>query len=277
MTQPLQISVVIPAYNRASTLARCLLSISGQSLPPAEIIVVDDGSTDRTADVVRALNLPTVTYVHQANAGANAARNAGAALARHDWIAFQDADDIWLPHKLASLSDALLSDVLLALPSGERPLVAFSSFLTFDMASGTCTLKPASLINRSKTPLVIADPIGETGLLHENLISTQTLLLHRSVFTAVGGFDASLQRFQDWDLAIRLAEISPFLFVPEPLVVAEAMAVSLSRNYAAGIAARKRFLTKYKSLYDQYPQQRACARRAIALRQIVGFVKSKLW
>ncbi len=272
MTQGLQISVIIPTYNRAATLARCLLSVAGQSLPPAEIIVVDDGSTDATGDLVRALNIPAVRYVYQANAGANAARNAGAALARYDWIAFQDADDIWLPHKLATLSETLL-----ALPSDTRPKVAFSAFLTYDLARGACTLKPAHLAKRGQTPFVIAAPNRDAGLLQENVISTQTMLLHRSLFAEVGGWDDRLKRFQDWDLAIRLAEVTAFLFVPEPLVVAEAMPTSISRNYAAGIATRKAFQTKYKHLYDQHPKQRAAARRAIMLRQIVGFVRSKLW
>ncbi|MBK6741672.1 MAG: glycosyltransferase family 2 protein [Hydrogenophilales bacterium] len=91
-------SVVVPAYNAAGTIAETLDSILRQSVPPAEIIVVDDGSTDATAQVARARD-PLVTLISQTNRGCGAASNTGIARVTTDYIAFLDADDIWLPDK----------------------------------------------------------------------------------------------------------------------------------------------------------------------------------
>ncbi len=91
-------SVVVPAYNAADTIAETLDSILRQSLPPAEIIVVDDGSTDATAQVARARD-PSVTLISQMNRGCGDASNTGIARVTTNFIAFLDADDLWLPDK----------------------------------------------------------------------------------------------------------------------------------------------------------------------------------
>jgi glycosyltransferase involved in cell wall biosynthesis len=93
------ISVVIPVFNGAAYIGEAIESVLGQSLPPAEIIVVDDGSSDGTAEVVRRYQ-PGVLYRRQAHEGAGAARNLGIRESKGDWLAFLDADDVWLPDKL---------------------------------------------------------------------------------------------------------------------------------------------------------------------------------
>src|SRR5450759_3040418 len=101
MNCPIKISVVIPAKNRAHTLPRCLDSILGQTYPAAEIIVVDDASIDNTREVVESYRDLGVIYARLPKGmGAQAARNHGVRVARHEWVAFQDSDDLWLPHKL---------------------------------------------------------------------------------------------------------------------------------------------------------------------------------
>src|SRR5689334_21096641 len=95
------ISVVVPAYNAARTLPATAASIRAQTLQPLEVIVVDDGSADDTVAVAHALGLPGLRVVSQANAGHAAARNTGVAEARGRYVAFVDADDLWLPDKLA--------------------------------------------------------------------------------------------------------------------------------------------------------------------------------
>lgn len=103
---PYQISVVIPAYNSADYIGRAIRSVQGQTYPAHEIIVVDDGSTDETEAAVSAFG-EGVTYLRQSNAGAAAARNNGIHAAEGEWIAFLDADDEWLPHKLQSQVELL--------------------------------------------------------------------------------------------------------------------------------------------------------------------------
>ena len=92
-----QVSIIIPLYNKAPYLARTLTSIQRQTFSDFEIIVVDDGSTDGGADIVRALNDARVRLIRQHNLGPGAARNAGITAARAEFVAFLDADDEWLP------------------------------------------------------------------------------------------------------------------------------------------------------------------------------------
>src|SRR5690242_14976762 len=100
MGQQPSVSVIIPTYNRARFVGEAVASALAQTLPPLEVIVVDDGSTDDTADVVARLNDPRVVYLRQENAGPATARNTGVEAARGDLIALLDSDDRWLPRKL---------------------------------------------------------------------------------------------------------------------------------------------------------------------------------
>src|SRR5689334_21473917 len=93
------VSVVIPTYNRAAFLPAAIDSALSQSYPPCEILVVDDGSTDHTADVVAAYRA-RVRLIAQSNQGTAAGRNAGVAASSGAYVAFLDSDDLWLPHKL---------------------------------------------------------------------------------------------------------------------------------------------------------------------------------
>jgi len=93
----MKISVVIPSYNAAHFLARCLKSVFAQTLKPVDVIVVNDGSTDNTAAVAAELG---ATVVSRVNGGLSAARNSGIKVAAGEWIALLDADDMWAPEKL---------------------------------------------------------------------------------------------------------------------------------------------------------------------------------
>ena len=104
---PVTISAVIPAYNRGALIGRAIESVLAQSRPPEEIIVVDDGSTDDTAERVRAFG-DRVRYVFQPNGGGAAARNRGVEEARGEWIAFLDSDDTWLPEHLRLMEAAIV-------------------------------------------------------------------------------------------------------------------------------------------------------------------------
>ena len=100
------VSVVIPTYNRAHLLERCLVSVLGQTLTADEIIVVDDGSTDNTVSTLKSRH-PEVKLIQQDNLGVSAARNTGISAARHDWIALLDSDDVWHENKLERQITAL--------------------------------------------------------------------------------------------------------------------------------------------------------------------------
>ena len=102
----MKISVVIPAYNAEQHIGRAIDSVLAQTRPADEIIVIDDGSTDATAEVIRSFG-DRVTLIQQKNAGVSVARNTGIEAATGDWIAFLDADDEWLPEKLKRQAEHL--------------------------------------------------------------------------------------------------------------------------------------------------------------------------
>ena len=108
MNKAICISAIIPTYNREKTITRAIDSVLAQKYPAAEIIVVDDGSTDNTREVVNRYD-ERVCYVNQDNRGAAAARNAGVSKAKHEWIAFLDSDDYWFPDHLQRIADAILA------------------------------------------------------------------------------------------------------------------------------------------------------------------------
>ncbi len=196
------VSVVIPTYNYAPFLPGAVEGARAQEWDDLEIIVVDDGSTDETPAVLEALAVENTNlrWFRQENAGAAAARNRGIEEARGEFVAFLDADDLWLAGKLAAQFDAL----------AKRPEAAFSytdvtlrhpDGVDEDLACGT----PGQ-------PLLLQ-------LLGGNLFATPTVLARRECFREVGLFDASLRTGEDWDMWMRLAAHFEHVRVAQPLTV----------------------------------------------------------
>lgn len=238
----MEISVVIPTYNRARLLQRCLISVLGQSTPPSEVVVVDDGSTDDTERLVTSIKDDRVRYLRQDRKGANAARNLGAASARGDWLAFQDSDDFWSPDKLQRQTLAIIE-------ASEACDACFCGVL--EHAGESASYFPKAL---PAEPTVFAADSNVIGkVLRHNIISTQTLLVAKSCFVDLGGFDHRLPRFQDWDLAIKLLSSKTVLYLPEPLVIAGKGVDSITRNYEAGLIARRQIWKNHRQLFAEYP------------------------
>lgn len=178
------VSVIIPTYNRARLLPEAIDSALGQTLPPLEVIVVDDGSTDDTARVVARFG-ERVVYLHQPNAGPATARNNGVRRARGDLVALLDSDDRWLPRKL---------EVQLPLFADPGVGVVYGGFRCFGGGSGA--IVPDYFAGHS---------IGFHDLLGFKALGTQTLVFRRAAFDAAGGFDESCSPAEDQDFTIRLA------------------------------------------------------------------------
>ncbi len=106
----MKVSVVIPAYNAARFLPRCLNSVFAQTLQPAEVIVVDDGSSDDSAEIARKLG---ALVVSRPNGGLSAARNTGVRRSSSEWVALLDADDMWQPEKLQAQAERVQTDTIL--------------------------------------------------------------------------------------------------------------------------------------------------------------------
>lgn len=197
-----RISVVMPAYNAQATIAEAIDSVLAQDLADLELIVVDDGATDATADIVAGYTArdPRVRLVRQANAGVSAARNRAIAEARGTYIAFLDADDAWAPDKL-SRQVALLD---------ARPEVGFcyTAQTIVDGAGRTIS-----------TYAVKPDYRGRClpALARSNGIGLSTVMVRTELLRETGGFDESLDLCEDWELWIRLAERAELDYVDAPL------------------------------------------------------------
>jgi glycosyltransferase involved in cell wall biosynthesis len=196
----LGIAVVIPTRDRRDLLSRALQSVRAQTCKPAEIIVVDDGSTDGTAAMVRA-RFPEVVLLQQAAAGVSAARNRGITHSRSEWIALLDSDDEWTPTKLERQCETL------ARRAGV--LVCHTDEIW---------IRRGRRVNAKKKH---AKPDGQVfeSCLPLCCISPSSILLHRSVLADVGMFDESLPVCEDYDLWLRIASRYPVALVDEALVV----------------------------------------------------------
>ncbi len=186
----IRLSVIIPAFNAGSLLAEAVASVAAFLHDDVEVIVVDDGSTDGSAEVVATMR--GVVALRQENQGPGAARNTGLAAARGEHVAFLDADDAWLPGRV---------DALLATGSPESQALAradlvYSDYVIRDLVRGTrrCHRCP---------PLV--EPAACTILLH-NPIGTSTVIARREAVLAAGGFRTDLRFAEDWDLWLKMAE-----------------------------------------------------------------------
>jgi len=204
------VSVVIPTFNHGACLARALTSALTQTTFPGEVIVIDDGSTDDTAQVVQ--QFPSVRYIYQANRGLSAARNRGTAEASGKWIAFLDADDWWLPDKITLQLEA-------AAARPEAALIYTSSF--------KFTPQGDQRLSSAAEP----DRIWP-GLRYRNCISGGSgAMVKREVLLTEGGFDEMLTGCEDWELWVRLARKYQFAAVPTALTMVFDAPSTMSKQY----------------------------------------------
>lgn len=180
----MKISVVIPTYNRYQVLKRALTSVFKQTYLPAEVIVIDDGSTDNTSQVIQ--DFPQVKYFYQDNCGVSSARNLGIQKADYEWIAFLDSDDEWHLDKLEK-QVAFHQD---------NPEILMSYTDELWLRDGVEVKIPKKF-----------HKIGKDVFL-ENLeycnIAPSSSLLHKKLFDVIGLFDESLEVCEDYDLWLRI-------------------------------------------------------------------------
>jgi len=194
----LSVSVVIPTYNRADRLPAAIRSVLDQSLPPAEIIVVDDGSTDETPSLVS--TFPGVRYIRQENQGVSQARNHGISVSENDWIAFLDSDDEWLPSKLERQCEALRRQPRFRFCHTDEIWIRRGRRVN----PGNRHAKHGGHIFRQCLPLCV--------------ISPSSALIHRDLFESYGMFDPDLPVCEDYDLWLRICAREPVWYVDEPLL-----------------------------------------------------------
>ncbi len=218
---PASISVVIPARNAESTIARAINSVLVQASAPEEILVVDDASTDGTILAARRCGPVRIVALGR-HAGAAAARNAGVRAAEGAWVAFLDADDEWQPEKLEKQRQRI------ELHSDQSVIFCSSEEFSADGTSLGDSMRDAS---------VDCSGLAWKSLLKRNFIATPTVMVPRDLFMQLGGFDQSLAVAEDQDMWIRLALAGRLTHVAETLVRVNVHPGSLSA-YRPGDQAR---------------------------------------
>lgn len=198
-----RISVVIPTWNRARTIRAAVESALAQTLPPLEILICDDGSTDDTAAVVRMIDDARVKWLPGSHQGRPAIpRNRGIAAAQGEWLAFLDSDDVWLPKKL------------------ERQMAAINETGALAACTDAWRYIPGVL---DRTPLLGGrdEMLGWHELLRCNRVVCSSAVVKRTLIDRVHGFPETekLRTGQDYGLWVRVANFTKFAYLSEPLVL----------------------------------------------------------
>lgn len=245
------VSVVIPVFNGASYVEQAVKSVQEQTVKSLEIIVVDDGSTDGTQEVLRDLvKTSKISWSQVRNGGPGYARNYGIKKAIGEYIAFLDCDDIWFPKKLEAQ--------LALLKKQPHVGLAYTDYREFnDKEPIAAHANP----RYSREPLAKAFLGGQFGLL-------STVLVNRKILEKVSGFDPELHVAEDWDLIVKIYDVAPFGYIDQVLVH--------KINHIHGVwdrpcdentyrrkvlSSRQRFLNRLENRGELTKQQRAALNR----------------
>jgi glycosyltransferase involved in cell wall biosynthesis len=207
-----KVSVTIPTYNYARYLGEAITSILEQTYSDFELIVVDDGSTDNTWDIVQSFKDPRIRYIYQKHQGVSIAENTGLQASRSEYVAGLGADDIYLPDNLEIKVKYLDSHASVSMVCSDAYIFSgdehnISGRFWRDDPSHQW-VDPAKA---SQNPL-------QALIVHGCFIAPQATMIRRSVFDEVGGFDESLAICEDWDLLFRIACRFPIGFIDTPLL-----------------------------------------------------------
>lgn len=219
-----KISVIIPTWNRALSVKRAITSALRQTCQPYEILICDDGSTDDTEEVVRAIGDSRIRWVAGAHAGCPAVpRNRGITASRGEWIAFLDSDDVWLPEKL---------EVQLAVVQKTGASAVCTNAFR-DTGGGEVD---GALISWSRDKLSFSD------LVRDNKVVCSSMLVRRSLLDETSGFPerSALRIGEDFSLWLRVARLAPIAYIDEPLILYKDEPTTSVRAQGPSVATQHR-------------------------------------
>ncbi len=208
------VSAIITAYNSEDFVAEAISSVLEQTCPVDEIVVVDDGSTDHTRDIVEQFSQSGVRYIYQENQGPGAARNSGIQETSGELLAFLDADDVWLKDKIKMQLEFLSEHPEVALVSGFAwwwNMIEDDRFISGEVSKSIESLRRDIMV-------------------HNKIGNPSRVMLRRSVFSKVGVFDKNIRWGQDWDLWIRIITRYNAAILPTPVIVYRWHAKNLSHT-----------------------------------------------
>lgn len=256
------VSIIIPTYNREKEIGRAVWSVLQQTYVWYEIIIVDDGSTDNTEEIIQQFTDDRIRYIRlEANQGPSHARNIGIKEALYDYIAFHDSDDEWLPDKLElQMSKMTKSSEIFG--------------LVYCRMSG---------IERDKSSRFVCPPLEFEKnalegsmfklLLMKNAIGTPTMLVRRECLEKVGGFKERLNCLEDWELILRIAQKYKIGFVDEILLEVHKLPDSVSTNIGVYILARCYMASKYRKEMVEYGIFECISGEILKTAEAVGLIE----
>jgi glycosyltransferase involved in cell wall biosynthesis len=258
------VSVIIATYNMGQFLPMAVKSVLDQTYSNLEVHVVDDGSFDHTRGTIKGFLVDKrVKYHYQANHGRASARNRGIRESKGEYIAFLDADDMWMPRKLEK----------------QLPLFDAAGVIGVIYSSGIC-------MNEKGEVIPAAEPIRYHGkiagrLLVENCVPFDSAVVRRECFDVVGEFDESLRMGDDYDLWLRISAKYEFNYLNEPTFYYRVWSGQVSKNYLGryewGIKIMKNFLETHPNLIDEETVKEAWAHTYVGRGDcLMSFEKDRL-
>ncbi|BAY84900.1 putative glycosyl transferase [Calothrix parasitica NIES-267] len=209
----MNISVIIPVFNGAATIEETINSILNQTFKDIEIIIINDGSTDATLEIIEKISDTRIKIFSYPNAGLSASRNRGISQAKGEYISFIDADDLWTPDKLESQWQALQEN--------PQAAVAYSWTNYIDESSKFLKSGRRIKVNGDAFSKLLVTNFLENG---------SNPLIRKTALEKVGGFDESLSAAEDKDMWLRLAIYQEFICVEEPQILYRTSTTSMSTN-----------------------------------------------
>lgn len=246
------VSVVVPTHNRADVLPRAIESVIGQTFDDFELVVVDDGSTDRTAAVVSGYDDPRVVYVPlEEHAGANAARNEGIRRSSGRFVSFLDSDDEFLPRHLQRVVRVLdrCSAGCVGAVTGVEVVDDREQGSGREQVDDGEVLDDVEVLDRTTPP---ADAVTYEDVLSGNVVGGfSSTTFHRACFDAVGLLDESLQSWQDFDFYLRVLESHSLATIEDVLVRYYERDDSISADFERKVSGQHRVLRKHRHRFTR--------------------------
>lgn len=235
------VSIIIPTYNRAHIVTRAIDSALNQSYKDIEIIVVDDGSTDHTEEIIRTNYKQVVKYILQPNKGAPAARNLGFNISQGQYVNFLDSDDYFLPENIKLKVEAFEADHSLGWVFSDSYYVENTEDIKY-IRNPVIKNNISSLISENYFFNLMLLNMGK-------LAHTNTVLLRRNCVKEIGGWDTSLSALQDNDFFIRISKGYHGRFIDKALVIIEKTKGSVSSDLSKKYAAEIKLINKINTMY----------------------------
>ena len=231
-----KVSVIIPTYNCAQYITEAVDSVLNQTYKNFEVIVIDDGSTDNTKEVLASyIDKKQIYYIYQANKGPGAARNAGIDKARGNYIAFLDADDLLFPNSISRRISFL----------NKHPQVGmvFTDVYRINERDGSLwsekhlrenrflELFSSAVIYKCPPYYIFDKKFFDLAIRHHPFIKTPTVLIRKSIMDTIGGFNEGLRAAQDVDLWLRVSRCVPLAYIDEALSLWNNYRSSITKNF----------------------------------------------